>query len=396
MTAPCVLFESVCAWLKPAPWRDGRHLQTVAWMVVGLLLSGEIALTKWAPYIVSRAQFAQSSQRRFERWLHNRRIPVLALYGALVRAALADCPDRRVYLALDTTMLWETYCVVYVGLVYRGRMIPLAWKVMEHPSASVAFADYRGLLVLLRRALAGRQVHLLADRGFVHRELMRWVKRTPDWHFRIRWKSGVGLYRWDGGRFRPLSWHAAPGQAVCYHGVYVTGRYEPVHLVVGWSRGAEEPWIVLSDEPTWPETLGEYALRFDVEEGFLDQKSNGFQWESSRLRDRHALRRLCFVMAVATLVLVCQGSAVVAQGHRRRVDPHGFRGHSYARIGWDWIRRALARGGPLIARLTLDTATDPEPARASKRQPARGQWIEDLSARYALLLEASPIAKAGT
>ena len=112
MTAPCVLFERVCAWLKPAPWRAGRHLQTVAWMVVGLLLSGEIALTKWVPYIVSRAQFAQSSQRRFERWLHNRRIPVLALYGALVRAALADFPDRRVYLALDTTMLWETYCVV--------------------------------------------------------------------------------------------------------------------------------------------------------------------------------------------------------------------------------------------------------------------------------------------
>ncbi len=181
MTATCVLFDSVCAWLKPSPWRDGRHLQTVAWMVVGLLLSGEIAWTKWAPYIVSRAQFAQSSQRRFERWLHNRRIPVLALYGALVRAALADFPDRRVYYpALDTTMLWETYCVVYVGLVYRGRMIPLAWKVMEHPSASVAFADYRGLLVLLRRALAGRKVHLLADRGFVHRELMRWVKRTPD------------------------------------------------------------------------------------------------------------------------------------------------------------------------------------------------------------------------
>ena len=71
--------------------------------------------------------------------------------------------------------------------------MPLVWKVIEHPSASVAFVDYRGLLVLLRRALAGRKVHLLADRGLVHRELMRWVKRTPDGHFRIRWKSGVGL-----------------------------------------------------------------------------------------------------------------------------------------------------------------------------------------------------------
>jgi hypothetical protein len=107
-----MLFEMVCVWLKLAPWRDERHLQTVAWMVVGLLLSSEIALTKWVPYIVSRAQFAQSTQRRFERWLHNRRVSVLALYGALLQAALADFRDSRVYVVLDTTMLWETYCVV--------------------------------------------------------------------------------------------------------------------------------------------------------------------------------------------------------------------------------------------------------------------------------------------
>lgn len=56
-----------------------RHAQTVAWMVVGLLLSSEIAWTKWAPYIINRAHFAQGTQRRFERWLHNRRIFVMAV-----------------------------------------------------------------------------------------------------------------------------------------------------------------------------------------------------------------------------------------------------------------------------------------------------------------------------
>lgn len=124
-----------------------------------------------------------------------------------------------------------------------------------------------------------------------------------------------------------------PGRMACHHGVYATGGREAAHLVVGWQRGAKEPWVILSDEPTWPETLHEYGLRFHIEEGFLDQKSNGFQWESSKLRDRHALQRLCFVMAVATLALVCQGAAVAAEGKRRMVDPHWFRGHSYARIG---------------------------------------------------------------
>lgn len=128
------------------------------------------------------------------------------------------------------------------------------------------------------------------------------------------------------------------------------------------------------------------------EEGFLDQKSKGFRWESSTLRDRQALQRLCFVMAVATLILICQGTRVVAEGHRRVVDPHWFRGHSYARFGWDWIRHALARGKALRPRLTLDTADDPERARASKRQPDRSRWVDALPWKYCLLLPAPEMA----
>jgi hypothetical protein len=32
----------------------------------------------------------------------------------------------------------------------------------------------------------------------------------------------------------------------------------------------DDPWFVVSDEPTDAKTLDEYALRFDIEEAFLD------------------------------------------------------------------------------------------------------------------------------
>lgn len=385
VTEPMRLYKTLRTWLGGIPWKDARHLQTLAWMVAGLLLSSHVALTKWVPYVAGRAGIAQSTQRRFERWLANRRISVPHLYGHLLREVLVGFKDRRVYLALDTTMLWDTYCVIYVSLVYRGRMVPLVWKVMKHGSASVAFRDYRGLLESLRPRLANYEACLLADRGFLHRELMQWVKRTPGWHFRIRYKNGIGLSRWDGGKFVPLQPHVDPGRVACYHRAYVTGGHEAVHLALGWQAGAEEPWAVVSDEPAWPQALYEYGLRFNIEEGFLDQKSNGFHWEASRLRDRHALQRLCFVMAVATLALVCQGSAVVAEGKRRVVDPHWFRGHSYARIGWDWVRHALATGKALMSALKLTTASDPQPARASKKQSGNSRWMDSLPWKYHLL-----------
>lgn len=114
---------------------------------------------------------------------------------------------------------------------------------MEHESASVAFEDYRSLLMFLDRQLSRYQVYLLADRGFVHRHLMRWVKRRPAWHFRIRYKSGIGLYHWKAEcrRYAPLHWQIKPGRVVCYHGVYVIRGYEAVHVAVGWEKGRVSP-----------------------------------------------------------------------------------------------------------------------------------------------------------
>jgi hypothetical protein len=58
---------------------------------------------------------------------------------------------------------------------------------------------------------------------------------------------------------------------------------------------------------------------------------------------------------------------------------------SYACLGWNWIRRALARGEALIQTLTLPTACDPEPARASRKRPDRSRWMDDIPYRYLFL-----------
>lgn len=194
----------------------------------------------------------------------------------------------------------------------------------------------------------------------------------------------MGLFEKTRHGYRALTLRLSPGE-VCYiHNVYVTAEHLPVHIAVGWEKGAKEPWIIVSDQPTDSETLYEYGRRFTIEETFLDHKSNGFQWESSKLSEVSRLQRLCFVMAVATVVLVCQGVAVVAEGKRRCVDPHWFRGQSYARIGWNWLRRAVARGEAMTEPLVLLSCHDPEPAKAfnSKRQVDRSRWMDNLPFRY--------------
>jgi hypothetical protein len=367
------LYDTLVSVLSQHPkWLDRRHLQTLAWMMVGLIHSGWINLTAWAPYVVSRAQYAQSRVRRFRRWLNNDKIDVESLYSPLIQQALAEWGAQALYVALDTSMLWDTYCLIRLSVIYRGRAVPLVWCVLEHGSAQVSFDAYKELLeqaaLLLPR---GCKVVFLADRGFADTELMAHLHRLG-WHWRIRIKSSFWLYRCGRPRCKVERLSVARGQAAFWHRVCITEkRYGPVHLAVARHRDSHEWWYVLSDEPTDGKTFEEYGLRFDIEENFLDDKSNGFQLESSLIRSAEALTRLCFVLAITTLYLVSQGTEVVRQGKRRLVDPHWFRGQSYLKIGWNWVKLALTRGYDLITGVHLSSACDPEPAMASKRQHQR-------------------------
>jgi len=373
--APARLHDTVIELLKQAPWKDRRHLNTLAWMVVGLLISGTIHISCWIHYVHSRAQRAQSVERRFRRWLGNRRIEVEGLFGALLQQILAESDCQRLLVALDTTVLWNRFCVIQVALVCRGRVLPLAWQVVEKASASVRFSEYRPVLDRVADWLGGREVIGVADRGFCHLELVRWVKRQAGWHARIRIKSNVHIYRWTGKTYKPLRCRVQAGQVAYWHHVYLWDVHEEAHVAVGWEKGAKEPWMVLCDDWADAQTLVDYGQRFAIEEGFLDAKSNGFGWEDAKLRDNQALQRLCLVMAVATWILICQGTEVVEAGLRRKVDPHWRRGLSYARIGWNWIHRALSQGEALIDQLFLPDADDPAPVPTAKD---RSRWMDPL------------------
>lgn len=351
-------------------WLDKRHLYTMVWMIVGLIESAVISLPEWAVYVDSRAHLAQSTVRRFSRWLSNKRIKVHDLYGPIIQEALTEWDNQTIYLALDTSMLWDQYCHIRISVIYRGRGVPLIWQTLAHGSSTVSFESYRDLLAEAVKLLPlGSQVIFLADRGFADTNLMAYLSETLHWHWRIRIKSNFLVYRYPKRKCKISSIQLKRGQARFWHHVYITDkRFGPVHLALAKPYGTKDSWLIVSDEPTDVTTFDDYGLRFDIEENFLDDKSNGFQVESSLIRSATALSRLFLVLAMATLFLVCQGTEVVASGKRRWVDAHWFRGNSYLKIGWKWVRRAFVKRYALITQLRLSPLDDPEPAIASRKQ----------------------------
>ena len=350
-------------------WLDLRHRKTLAWMMVGLIHSKTISLGAWVPFVISRAQYAQSIVRRFSRWLDNNRIQVEPLYGPLIQKALVGWVGKRVYVALDTSMLWNTYCLIRLSVIYRGRAVPLGWRVLKHGSATVSLEMYKELLDEAKTRLPfASEVVFLADRGYADTQLMSQLRQLG-WHFRIRIKSNFWMHPSHLAAFQVGEIELQPGHMRCWQGVWMTDkRFGPVHLAVARPLGSDEYWYVISDEAAGLKTLEEYGLRFDIAENFLDDKSNGFQLESSLIRSAQALERLCLVLAITTLYLVSVGTSVVKQGKRRLVDPHWFRGSSYLKMGWHWVHYALNKGYELFTTAYLSSDPDPEPAMASKKQ----------------------------
>jgi hypothetical protein len=108
------LYSQVLGYLRQySTYRDLRHLKTLAWMINGLICSGQLSLSAWEPYVDSYAKQAQSYERRWHRFLENIRINVEKIYLPLALLALKDWEKHRLYLALDTTMLWNRFCISY-------------------------------------------------------------------------------------------------------------------------------------------------------------------------------------------------------------------------------------------------------------------------------------------
>lgn len=347
--------------------RDLRHLKALAWMVSALLCSGQLSLAAWEPYVPSRATKAQSVERRWQRFLVNVRVSVTALYVPLVLVALSGWQGQRVYIALDTTVLWDRYCMIHLSVICCGRAVPLLWRVLEHGSATVAFSEYQGMLRKARWLL--RQypdVMLLADRGFANHQLMGWL-RSSQWHYCLRLPCDVLLH---GSRRYPTtvgSLYPPLGEARFSRNVGLWGDGEHrANLVLATVKGAKDSWAVVTDEPPTLQTLWQYALRFRVEELFLDSKSGAFELEESRLRSAAALERLYLVAAIALLYATTQGMAVQVAGFRQQVDPHWRRGISYLKMGLRWLQGVFHKGRELLTPVPL-LPKDPQPVFASKR-----------------------------
>lgn len=350
--------------------QDQRHLSGFSENVAAILLSESSCLSHWIKFLKHRDCEARSHLERLSYFVNNPRITPETFYFPLIRQFLAAWEGMEVLLTLDTSLFWEEYCLIEVCLVWGGRSFPLAQKVMEHASATVAYRDYCSVLETAQSLLPPScQVRLLADRGFEHGELIRWL-RQQQWHWAIRAKCDLNITRTNGVIWKVSELIPPQEEAYLFHNVTILEDIQ-CELATANLAKAGEAWAVLTDTPASLQTFNLYGQRFGgIEPHFKDYQSAGFRLPTSRLRGTQALSTLLMLLAAATLIALSVAIRLVAAGCRTSIDWHSQRGLSFFQLGLREIQSLCHLRLP-IPPLSQLPRSSPKPAYASRKKRRR-------------------------
>lgn len=360
-------------WICP---QDQRHLQVFCENVAAILQAQSACLSHWLPYLSHRECKARSHMERLNYFVHNPKITAETFYFPMLQQFLNSWEGMAMTLTLDTSMLWDQYCLIEICLVWGGRSIPLGQTVLEHGSATVGFEDYCPVLETTLRLLPAEcHVTLLADRGFEHGALIRWL-REHQWSWSIRAKSDLNITLSNGQTAAVANLLPQEGEAYLFRKVKVLQDIE-CHLATAHLALASEAWAVLSDVPPSLQTFEVYGQRFGgIEPHFKDYKSAAFELIRSHLRDPQALNCLLMLLAPATLIAIAVAVVVVGEGRRKMLDWHSQRGLSFLQLGLREIERLCYQRLPIPLLATLPRKSPPSATASLKKRTQIEQQIE--------------------
>jgi hypothetical protein len=312
----------------------------------GVVLAGHCQGSKVAESLGFFARIP-TLERRFRRWLSNRRIDMEACFQVWTFWVWKSLDAPRAVLLVDETKIADRIGVMMVSLAYENRAIPLVWccyranSVLDYPQQGQVLMVW-GLLARVAEALPqdSRPV-VQMDRGLGHSSAMLKALMTLPITFQVRVKQNATFTSRRGHKCL-LQDLVKPGEQVTCHGYLFRYRKKvkvTVHLI--WDVSQTEPWcLVTNDTQIWGAV---YALRVWQEESFRDLKSGGWQWQCTFVTSPDHAQRLLLVLTVAYAWMLTQGTFVLNGDDtiQREVCDGKHNKYSVFRSGLRWFKRMI-------------------------------------------------------
>ncbi len=300
-----------------------RHLNTLAALISGIVGSESVQLSNIARKVPDGNQ-RESRVKRFTRWLTSDTITEDVYFLPYAEALLRHLALETLVLVMDGSVVGRGCVALMVGVVYKGRLLPLAWLVRQGKKGHFSEDLHMIMVEQVKRLVPeDAQVMFLGDGEFDGIRLQQALK-DYGWSYVCRTGSNIKVL-WDGDTLRcdTLGACLKPGNLIELIDVRLTKEaYGPVMVVCCWAKGYTDPLYLVSNMDSAEEACRFYAKRFRIETFFSDQKSRGFNLHKSHISNPKRLSRLLIAACLAYIWIVYLGSLSKEQGwvciiHRR-------------------------------------------------------------------------------
>jgi len=284
-------------------------LSTLAALISGIVGSKSTQLPHIAAKVPNGTK-PESRVKRFARWLDNAHVLEEVYFLPYAEVLLRHLALQTVVLVMDGSGVGRGCTALMIHVVYKGRALPLAWRVRQAPKGHFPEDLHIALVTLISELIpVGTQVVLLGDGEFDGTRLQQTLQEAG-WSYACRTATST-VATWAGETFRldALGACLKPGRLIELKEVHYTREaYGPIMVLCCWAKGYQEPLYLVSNMATAEEACRLYEKRFRIETFFSDQKSRGFHIHQSHMSDVQRLSRLLIATCLAYIWIVYLGS----------------------------------------------------------------------------------------
>ena len=255
-----------------------------------------------------------SRVKLIHRFIKNKHVSYESHFLPFIEIVIASLGLNEFRLSIDSSKVGRGSLILVVGLVYKKRVIPLAWMFYKgrkgHSSVEKQLELLNQVMALLPE---GAEVILTGDGEFDGTGVIEWLKSHPTWHYALRTAKNIiirGKDETEGQSLESLA--PPPGEDKFLKELFFTQQEAgPVNIAILWHEADQEHIYLVTDAQTLAQSQKWYRRRFNIETLFSDSKSRGFGLDKSGIRHPERMARFVIAVFLAYIWMIYLGVLVI-------------------------------------------------------------------------------------
>lgn len=290
-----------------------RRFNTLVGIVSGLIDSQHVSLARIADHQAGNIH-TMSQVRKSERWLRNEWIDTETFYIPFVLRVLGKIIEvqKELILIIDGSVIGRGCQVLMLSVLWKGKAIPILWKVVQSPKGHFAESDHVALITSLEVILSSLpkvRCVVLGDGEYDGSDWVEKLKRMGvDYVLRTSkdrtFKEAKSEEIFQGKNL------SVGEETTFYVPDCQLSNGTKTNFIMWHERRFKEPIYLITNQDLALMATGYYRKRFKIETLFKDFKSEGFNLDKSKMSQPDRLNRLLIICAIAYMWLIGLGNII--------------------------------------------------------------------------------------